>query len=166
MVSPTFAAKDKSMSYRRKLSYLELSIINRASTIITSSLDVPKVFDRFVTELKKIIDIDWAAVTLVGNDGLHFFVLALFSETASPGKAREKIPLKGTATEWVILHKKPLIESDLLPKSQFVTAEPYHRQGIRAVANLPLITKTRAIGSLILASRQPDRSEERRVGKE
>lgn len=156
MVSPTFAAKDKSMSYRRKLSYLELSIINRASTIITSSLDVPKVFDRFVTELKKIIDIDWAAVALVGNDGLHFFVLALFSETASPRKTRERIPLKGTATEWVILHKKPLIESDLLPKSQFVAAEPYHRQGIRSVANLPLITKTRAIGSLILASRQPD----------
>lgn len=143
------------MNYRRKLSYLELSIINRASTIMISSLDIPKVFDRFVTELKKIIDINWAAVALNGNDELYF--LALFSETDSPWKVQERIPIKGTATEWVIMHKKPLVEADLLQESQFVTAELYRQQGMRSVANLPLILKNRAIiGSLIVASRQPD----------
>ena len=142
------------MSYRRKLSYLELSVINRACTIMSSSLDVPKVFDRFVTELKKIIDINWAAVALTENDGLHF--LALFSDSGSLWKVPEQMPIKGTATEWVVLHKKPLVEADLLQESQFVTAEYYRQQGIRSVANLPLVAKTRVIGSLIIASRQPD----------
>lgn len=142
------------MSYRRKLSYLELSVINRASTIIASSLDVPKVFDRFVAELRKIVDIDWAAVALAENDELHF--LTVFSAPGSSWKVPDRMSIKGTATEWVILHKKPLVEADVLKETQFVSAVPYRQQGIHSVANLPLIAKTRAIGSLIIASCQPD----------
>ncbi len=154
------------MNYRRKLSdfatiieqlnerIAELSVINRASAIITSSLDIEEVFDRFVTELKKIIDINWAAVTLTGNEELHF--LALFSEVDSPWKVRERIPVKGTPTEWVVTHKKALVESDVLRKSRFATAGSYRQSGIRSVANLPLIAKDKAIGSLIVASRQPN----------
>ncbi len=142
------------MSSRRKLSYDELSIINRASTIMTSSLEVSKVFSRFVTELKKIIDINWAAVALVGNDELYS--LALFSEPRSSWKAGKRIPVINTATEWVVLHKKPLVESDLSQKSQFVTGGSFSRQGIRSLACLPLITKARIMGSLLVASRRPD----------
>lgn len=153
MASRFHGVKGKSMGSRRKLSYLELSIINRASTIITSSLDVPKVFNRFITELKKIIDVNWAAVVMIENDEVHF--IALFSDCDSPWEVQERIPIKGTATEWVVRYKKPLVE-DLLQKPQFVTTRTYRQQGIRSVANLPLIAKTRAIGSLIVASCQPD----------
>jgi len=49
-----------------------------------------------------------------------------------------------------------MVESDLSQESQFVTAESYLKQGVRSIAHLPLIAEGRAIGSLIVASSQPN----------
>jgi diguanylate cyclase (GGDEF)-like protein len=142
------------MGYSRKLTYQELSIVNRACAIITSSLDVPKVFDRFILELKKIVDINWAAVVLTGPDELRF--AASFSEYNANAKAQENIPIQGTASEWAVRNKKPLFQSDVTNDRQFAAAEPYYKLRMSSAVHLPLIANKAAIGSLILASRQPD----------
>lgn len=138
------------LSQRRE----ELSVINRSSAIMASSLDIQRIFDSFTKELRKIVNIDWAAIALIGDSDLCF--LALFSEIGSTWKVGGRIPIKGTATEWVASHKKVIVEADLLQKSRFVTAESHTKQGIRSIAYLPLITSGRAIGSLTMASRQPN----------
>lgn len=142
------------MGYSRRLTYRELSTANRASAVITSSLDVPKVFDGFIAELKKILDISWAAVTLAEPDGVR--LLASFSEYKSNTPVQGLIPTQGTASEWVIHNKKLLIQSDVANDRQFVAAEPYYKLRMRSAIHLPLLADKRAIGSLILASRQPD----------
>ena len=129
----------------------ELSVINRASAIMTSSFDIQEIFDSFVDELRKVVDVSWAAVALIGNSNPYF--LALSSEIGSVWKVGERVPIKDTATEWVVTHQKAIVESDLSPQSQFVTAKSYLKQGVRSIAYLPLIAKGRAIGSLIVASR-------------
>ncbi|GAI39568.1 unnamed protein product, partial [marine sediment metagenome] len=85
----------------------ELSVINRSSAIITSSLDIQGIFDSFVGELRKAVDVSWAAVALTGDSDLYF--LALSSEIGSAWKVGERVPIKGTATEWVITHKKAMV---------------------------------------------------------
>jgi len=132
----------------------ELSVINRLSTIITSSLDIQVIYDSFIEELKKVVDVSWAAIVLIEENNLYF--LALSSEIGSAWKVGERVPIKGTATEWVVTHKKTMVESDLSQESQFVTAESHLKQGIRSIAYLPLIAKDKAIGSLIVASRHPN----------
>jgi len=131
----------------------ELSVINRSSAIITSSLDIQGIYDSFIEELRKVVDISWAAIVLIGENDAYF--LALSSEIGSPWQTGERIPIKGTGTEWVVTHKKPMVESDLTLESQFVTAEAHIKQGVRSIAYLPLIAKRKAIGSLIVASRNP-----------
>ncbi|MDO8579225.1 MAG: sensor domain-containing diguanylate cyclase [Dehalococcoidales bacterium] len=142
------------MGYSRRLTYNELSIANRACAIISSSLDVPKVFDRFIVELKKILDINWAAVTLTVPDGLR--LVATFSEYNVNAPVQELIPTQGTASEWVIRNKKSLFQSDLTSDRQFIASEPYYKLRMSSAVHLPLLANKRAIGSLILASRQPD----------
>ncbi len=132
----------------------ELSVINRSSVIMTSSLDIQLIFDSFIEELRKIVDISWAAITLIRDSDLYF--LALSSEIGSAWKTGERVPIKGTATKWAAAHKKPIVEADLSHKSRFVTAESHLKQGVRSIAYLPLIAKDRAIGSLIVASRHPN----------
>ena len=66
----------------------------------------------------------------------------------------DRWPIKGTAVEWVVTHKRLVVESALSHESQFTTPESYLEQGIRSIAYLPLIAKDRAIGSLIVASRR------------
>ena len=139
----------------------ELSVINRSSTIITSSMDIQGIYDSFIGELKKVVDVSWAAITLIEENDLYF--LALSSEVGSAWEAGERVPGKGSATEWVANHKKTVYEPNLSMESRFGTAEYHLKQGIRAIVYLPLIAKGKAIGSLIIASRQPNAYSQRHI---
>ena len=101
----------------------ELSVINRCSAIITSSMNIQETYDSFIGELKKAVDINWSSIVLIEDSHLNF--LALYSEIGSAWKLGEQIPLRGTGTEWVSFNKKAWPESDLEQGGQFVTAK-YH----------------------------------------
>lgn len=139
----------------------ELSVINRSSTIITSNLDIQITYSSFVKELKKLVDVDWATITLIQGDEIYF--LALSSEIGSAWQVGEHLPLKGTATEWVANHKKPLIESDLSQESKFDTGKYHIEHGVRSIIYLPLTVKDKVIGCLIVASRKPGSYPEKQV---
>jgi len=136
----------------------ELSTISHFSATITSSLDIHEVFDDFVSELKELVDVYFAAVIMDGGDDLY--CLGLSSDADSPWKVGQRLPKTGTATEWVITNKQHVIESDLSRESQFTESSLYSEQGIHSIVFLPLVHKDRAIGSLVLASRLPNAYDE------
>ncbi|MEE8419398.1 MAG: diguanylate cyclase, partial [Dehalococcoidales bacterium] len=139
----------------------ELSVLNRSSAIITSTLDIRGTYDSFIDEIRKVIDISWTAVVLTGDKDAYF--LALSSEIGSVWQPGERIPLKSTAVEWVVNYKKPMVESDLSPGNNLVTTEALIQKGVRSIAYLPLIAKGKAIGSLIAASRSPNAYNQRQI---
>jgi diguanylate cyclase (GGDEF)-like protein len=132
----------------------ELALINRLSNVITSSLNIQDVYGAFIAELKQVVDVNWATIALIESSELRFEVLS--TEVGSTWQAGEKIPLKGTGTEWVADKKKALVEPDLAKNSRFNTGEEHLKWGIRSIIYLPLVVKNEAIGSLIIASRQPN----------
>ena len=89
----------------------ELSVINRSSVIITSSLDIQRIYDNFIKELKRVMEVDWAAIAVIEESEIYF--MAISTEIGSPWKVGERIPLKGTATEWVANQRKPINDADL-----------------------------------------------------
>jgi diguanylate cyclase (GGDEF)-like protein len=139
----------------------ELSVINRSSAIITSSLDIPGVYDNFIEEMKKAADVSWSAIVLIRKDKLYF--LALSSEIDSSWKLGDSFPIKGTATEWLATHKEALVESDLSRESKFVTGKYHLKRGIRSITYLPLILKDEVIGSFIVASCRPNAYGQKQV---
>jgi hypothetical protein len=84
----------------------EITLVNRLTTIITSSVSIQMIFEGFAQELKKVVDIDWATIALIDGDELYF--IALSSTIGSAWQAEERIPLKETATEWVCREKRSL----------------------------------------------------------
>jgi diguanylate cyclase (GGDEF)-like protein len=132
----------------------ELALINRLATVITSSLNIRDVYGAFITDLKQVVDVDWATIAVIEGDELRFEVLS--TEVGSTWKAGEKISLKGTGTEWVADNKKALVEPDLSKNTRFRTGEEHLKWGIRSIIYLPLVVKNEAIGSLVIASRQPN----------
>jgi diguanylate cyclase (GGDEF)-like protein len=132
----------------------QLTVINRFNSILVSSLDIEEVFDNLVKALREVVDVNWAAIVLTGDNGLYS--MAISSEIGLIWKVGERLPLEGTATESVISNRKPVVEPDLSEKTQFVATEAHLEQGLRSVAYLPLIAKGKAIGSLIVASRNPN----------
>jgi diguanylate cyclase (GGDEF)-like protein/putative nucleotidyltransferase with HDIG domain len=131
----------------------ETTLVNRLTAIITSNMSIQMIFDNFTQELKKVVDVDWAAIALIDGNELYF--VALSSNIGSVWQKEERIPLEGTATERSCQDKQAVYEDDLKRHHRFWTWESYLQQGIRSVVDLPLNVTDRIIGSLILASRQP-----------
>ena len=132
----------------------QLAVLNRLATVISSSLDIREVYDGFVAELKQVVDADFAAIVLIEDSALHFEALPTGKDL--PWQVGQRIPLEGTATEWVAKHKKTLFEPDLTRSRRFWTGEEYIRHGFRSIVYLPLLAKGEAIGSFIIASRRPN----------
>jgi diguanylate cyclase (GGDEF)-like protein len=130
----------------------ELTLINRLAAVITSSLNMREVYGAFIGELREVVSVDWATIALIEGDEIRLEVIS--TEVGSAWQAGEKIPLKGTGTEWVANHKEALVEPDLTKARRFKTGEIHLKRGIRSIVYLPLIVKNRAIGSLIVASRK------------
>ena len=140
----------------------ELSVLNRCGSIISSNLYVSDVYQSFVLALKEMLDIEWASLTLVDEQSLYFF--ALYSEIGSNWQVGDRIPIKGTVTEWVTTSKLPVVESDLKKDSLFVTDVYHQKQGIRSIACAPLIVLDEtAIGSLIVGVSKPNAYNPRQV---
>jgi len=132
----------------------ELSLISELAAIMTSSLDIREIYDSFIKELKKVIDVDWAAIVLVEGDETN--LLALSSEIGSAWQPGDRTPIKDTATEWVVTHKTALVESDLSQESRFWTGKYHLKQGVQSIVFLPLLVNDKAIGSLCIASCRPN----------
>jgi diguanylate cyclase (GGDEF)-like protein/putative nucleotidyltransferase with HDIG domain len=132
----------------------EITLINRLTTIITSSMSIQEIFEGFAQELQKVMDVDWATIALIDGNELYFS--ALSSTVSPPWQTGERITLEGTATEWVCRENKSLYEADLAQYRRFWTGEHYLQQGIRSIVYLPLSIKDNSIGSFILASRKPN----------
>ena len=132
----------------------QTSLVNRLTTIITSSMSIQMIFEAFAQELKKVVDIDWATIGLIEGDELYF--LALSSTMGSPWQPKERIPLEGTATELACRDRQAVYEPDLKRHHRFWTWENHVKQGISSVVYLPLSVTGRVIGTLILASRKPN----------
>jgi diguanylate cyclase (GGDEF)-like protein/putative nucleotidyltransferase with HDIG domain len=132
----------------------ELSVISHLAAILTSNLDIREIYDSFVKELGKVTDVDLAIIALVEGEELN--LLALSSEGSAAWQTGDKLPLKGTATAWVVAHKAPLVAPNLTKESRFWTAKHHLKQGIQSMVFLPLIVNDKAIGSLSLGSRHPN----------
>ena len=132
----------------------ELSFINRCNAIITSSLDIHRIYDSFIAELKKIVDVSWAAIVLIEENDLYF--MALYSEIGSAWEVGERLPIKGTATQWVATHKGPLVEPDLTERQKFWPHKDLFKRGIKSIVHIPLNSKETVIGSFHVASLEPN----------
>ncbi len=139
----------------------ELSVINNSSAILTSSLDIPEIFGTFIEELKKVVDVNWSAIVLMEETGLH--CAALSSSEGSAYQVGEKIPMEGTGTGWVITQRKSFIEPDLSQERYFNTGAVFYKLGLHTVAYLPLIAKGRGIGSFIVGSKRPHAYSQRLI---
>ena len=130
----------------------ELSLINQLAGVISSSLNIEEVYDAFVSELKGVIEVDYTAISLV--EGAELYFAAVSPKVGSAWHTGQKLPLPGTATEWVYLNKKPFYEHDLTQRKRFWTGEEYIKRGIRSLLYLPLVNKGEVIGILILGSKK------------
>ena len=70
----------------------ELSLINRLTVVMTSSLNIRDVYDVFIQHLREVIDISFASVTL--SEGENVVLAALFTEVGWKRNVGDNIRIK------------------------------------------------------------------------
>ena len=135
------------------------AVLAEVGRIVSSSLDIDQVYDRFAGQARKLIPFDRIVVTVLDPDGL--------SSTASYASGVE-IPgwetgsthvVQGTLTEAVLHSRSGLICSDSPPARKvkgFAVEDRPLSAGLRSMMEVPLISNDRAIGTLTMRSTAPD----------
>ena len=143
-------AQDELAIYARRL-----TILNRVDRVLTTGLDIEQVYDLFVEELKELVPIDKTSVIVLDESRVNWTVAMMWSGYQPIIGKGEWRNIKGSAIEWIVNQKRPLVDNEICEKGEWTESEPLLREGIRSRVLLPLITMNEVTGVLDLASRQP-----------
>ena len=131
----------------------ELTLLNRLATVVTSSLEMKDTFNGFARELREVVPLDFAAVSLVDGDRVKLH--AIFGQVSATDLAEMSHSVQGTATERVMKERRPIYQSDLQSTTMFWPDSHYVREGIRSLVHVPLVVRDQVIGTLMVAHREP-----------
>ena len=143
--------------------------------IVSSTLDIETVYERFAKEVGRIISFDRIAINMVHSETGHFSIPYVFGREIPERRRGDMIPLKGSAMEDVVRSSSLLVANGDNAKEltrQLPGLIPFFRAGFQTIMMVPLKSKDRVIGVLSIQSRLPRAYTERdlrlgeRVGRQ
>lgn len=143
--------------YRQQRTTLNrMNITHRLNALLSGTLNLEELSQTLRREIQKLVPYDRLSINLVQPNSGEVRVYSEESRLPSPVILGTTAPTEGTATGWVIEHRKAVLCDDVFTDERFpVTSERYRRVGIRSFLVLPLITKQKVLGVLNLASLTP-----------
>lgn len=142
--------------HRNQMQAAELSLVHDIASIMTSSLDIEEVYERFASEFKKLIDFERILVAKVdeaNNTATHTFVSSSEQLTMDPV---DPLPLAGSGIEWAVKNRRTNVEGDLSRKREFPRDDGLADRGVRSIMRVPMVTRSGLVGVLSLSSSHPD----------
>jgi signal transduction histidine kinase/HAMP domain-containing protein/ActR/RegA family two-component response regulator len=144
----------------------ENAIVAEIGRIISSTLSIEEVYERFTEEMRKLIPVDRTAFTIINLEdrtATTVYESGIKIPSRHPG---EVFPLSGSATEKAEQARSGLIiktEDENEVASWVPGLLPVFRTGIRSVMMIPLISRDRVIGVLNLQSSMPNSYTEKEL---
>lgn len=138
----------------------ENAVMAKIGRIITSSLDINEVYERFAEEVRKLIPFDRIMINLIDLKN-NTSTTAYIAGIDIPGRrVGDTISLANTATQEVIRTRSSLLiqaDDDNIEEvvRQFPSLLPTFQAGLRSIIFVPLISKDQVIGVLSLRSLSP-----------
>ena len=142
------------LQYENRMRGAELDLIQEISSVVTSSLEIGQVYERFAAEFKKLVDFDRLLIVELDEGRDTATPSYVFSTGPYGNTPSEPMPLSTTGMSWAIEHQQSHVENDLRIDREFEIDDQLLERGIRSVMRVPLITRSGALGSMVLASYQ------------
>lgn len=135
--------------------YREQALLAKLSTAVSAELDLKKIYNLFVRELKDAMPIDFASINLTDEKGgplATAFAIAMSPDIRSPRelaqKSLENLPGKAEPE----LHYNGNLEWERKSPAE----NTFHEVGMRSLLQLPLRSKGSLLGNFVLASKTAD----------
>ena len=130
----------------------EKAVIDEMARIVTATLDLDQVYEKFVDQMKKLVDFDRFAVSIVDHDA-GTFTPKYRSGVRFEGREHDtNVPLEGSKAGWVLRMRRPLLRQDILLGDRFPVDEARLQVGIRSDIMVPLFSKGVIVGLLSVFS--------------
>ena len=129
----------------------EKEVVAKIGRIISSTLEINKVYELFAEEVRNVIPFDRIAITIIDHEKSTFWNAYLLGDDV-PGRRREDVvPLAGSLTEEVMhTRSSQLIQTEKRDEvaGRFPGLSPFFEAGHRSFMAVPLISKDQVIAVL------------------
>ena len=144
----------------------EMAVIAEIGRVISSSVEIEEVYDRFAIEARKLIVFDRLNVNLIDLQQNKATVTYGFGSDIPDRRPGDSLSLTGSVTEAVMRLRRGLI-ADLENTEEVSRRYPAllssYRAGIRSVLCVPLMARDGVIGILFFGSKQQTVYGEREI---
>ena len=137
----------------------ENTAIAEIGRIISSTLNIEDVYDRFAEEVRKIIPFDRTAINVMNHENNTICTAYVAGKEIGNRRPGHVIPLPGSVHQEMIRAGKTVVfhmeREDQVPAHVPNLLFPL-RAGLRSMMFVPLLSKGEVIGSLVLQSMKPN----------
>lgn len=131
----------------------EKAITDGLAQIITSTLNIGDVYERFGQGLKQLVDFDRVIVNSIDQAAGSRTLKYAYGELISALELGSVGPLEGTQNQQVAKTCQTLIRSDFASDAEFPSDVETAQKGLRSSIMVPLISQGEVVGTLGLRSR-------------
>jgi PAS domain S-box-containing protein len=136
----------------------ENAIIAEIGRIVSSTLNIEEVYERFAEEVHKVVAFDRIVINIIDIEKATVINVYMAGNEIMDRKEREVYPLEGSGNaEMVRMNSTLLIQTEDFNeyKDRFPMLLSTFQAGFRSIMNVPLFSKGRIIGGLLLRSLKP-----------
>ena len=134
----------------------ESALLSQVGQIVSSTLDIDEVYDRFSTETKNLVDFDRMAINII-DEKTGTFVFKYAAGLLRPDRQiPEVMQLANTQTQHVLETGKSLIRGDIATGPRFRRDDASIELGFRSSLMVPLLHQGMVFGTLSLRSSRID----------
>ncbi|MDH4264091.1 MAG: response regulator [Deltaproteobacteria bacterium] len=137
----------------------ENEIMAEIGRIISSTLDIEEVYERFAEEVRKLIQFDRIGISIIDYENKTLYIPYFAGLEMTGRKPGDILPLAGSTAEKIIQTRSSFLvneENREKVKSQIPTLLSYFRAGFQSIMMIPLFSKDQVIGLLYFFCTKPD----------
>ena len=128
------------------------AVIDELARIVTSTLDIDQVYEKFATEVKRLVDFDRLVINAIDLESKTIQQTNSFGISYENQTSKRTVPLEGTTTHRVLQTGQPFFWEDTGSGDEFSNSRARMKAGIRGSMTVPLFSKGRIHGTLNVLS--------------
>jgi PAS domain S-box-containing protein len=157
------AAKQREEALRKELeesgrSVHENRVISEIGRIISSSVRIEEVFERFSEEVRKLIPFDRIVINTIDEEKDNVINVYMTGKGISDRRVGEVYPLHGSGNAEMVRNRSVFLlqtEDFYDMRERFPMLRSTFEAGFRSIMNVPLFLRGRIVGGLLLRSLEP-----------
>ena len=155
-IAPLFETADLSESLQA--SQAEMALVEDVAKIVTSTLEIDDVYERFAKEIRELVDFDRVTITAIDQKTQTIMVKYTFGDTLSERKVGDVVPISESASDLVVALGAPIFRGGPASAAavRSTVEKEYLELGFRSSAIIPLMSRGRLIGTMGLRSRRSE----------